>query len=41
MINVDLKHDENSAVAPGRPGSKVYPDSPLGEDIEGIPTGGM
>ena len=34
-----LKHDGNSAVAPGRPGSVVFPDSPLGEDIEGIPTG--
>ena len=28
-----------SSVAPGRPGAGVYPDSPLGEDIEGIPTG--
>jgi|TARA_B110000495_G_C23000344_1_gene590254 L-asparaginase len=28
-----------SSVAPGRPGAAVYPDSPLGEDIEGIPTG--
>ena len=28
-----------SSVAPGRPGSEVYPTSPLGENIEGIPTG--
>ncbi len=28
-----------SAVSPGRPGSEVYPNSPLGEQIEGIPTG--
>ena len=36
---MDLRHDKNSAVAPGKPGSAIYPDSPLGEDIEGIPTG--
>jgi L-asparaginase II len=34
-----LRHDSNSAVAPGKPGSAIYPDSPLGEDVEGIPTG--
>ena len=34
-----MRHDKNSAVAPGKPGSAIYPDSPLGEDIEGIPTG--
>jgi L-asparaginase len=28
-----------SAVAPGRPGSQIYPTSPLGEDVPGIPTG--
>ncbi len=28
-----------SAVAPGRPGSGIYPRSPLGEQVEGIPTG--
>ena len=38
-ITVSLKHDEHSAVAPGRPGSGIYPDSPLGENIEGVPTG--
>ena len=36
---MDLRHDANSAVAPGKPGSAIYPDSPLGEDVEGIPTG--
>ena len=30
---------EPSAVAPGRPGSAVYPRSPLGEQVEGIATG--
>ena len=28
-----------SAVAPGRPGSRIYPSSPLGEAIDGIATG--
>jgi len=28
-----------SSVTPGRPGSEVYPTSPLGEQIEGIATG--
>ncbi len=28
-----------SAVAPGRPGSGIFPSSPLGEDIAGIATG--
>jgi len=36
---LSLKHDEHSAVAPGRPGSAIFPDSPLGENIEGLPTG--
>ena len=31
--------DQPSAVAPGRPGADVYPNSPLGEQIAGIPTG--
>ena len=31
--------DQPSAVAPGRPGAEVFPDSPLGESVEGIPTG--
>ncbi len=31
--------DLPSAVAPGRPGSGVYPHSPLGEKIEGLATG--
>jgi len=35
----DLQHDANSAVSPGKPGSSIFPDSPLGEDIVGIPTG--
>jgi len=30
---------ESSAVAPGRPGSEIYPKSPLGESVPGIPTG--
>ena len=34
-----INHDSNSAVAPGQPGSDVYPESPLGEDVDGIPTG--
>ena len=34
-----LQHDDHSAVSPGRPGSGVFPDSPLGENVEGIPTG--
>ena len=28
-----------TSVAPGRPGSEIYPTSPLGEQIEGIATG--
>ena len=28
-----------SSVAAGRPGSEIYPSSPFGEQIEGIPTG--
>jgi L-asparaginase len=28
-----------SSVAAGRPGSRIYPHSPLGEDVEGIATG--
>ena len=31
--------DKPSSVAPGRPGSEIFPSSPLGEQIEGIPTG--
>jgi len=31
--------DQPSAVAPGRPGAGVFPTSPLGEQVEGIPTG--
>ena len=31
--------DKPSSVAPGRPGSGIFPSSPLGEQIEGIPTG--
>ncbi|MED5372845.1 MAG: asparaginase [Myxococcota bacterium] len=33
------KHTPPSAVAPGRPGSAMYPRSPLGEQERGIPTG--
>lgn len=28
-----------SSVAPGRPGAEIYPETPLGETLEGIPTG--
>lgn len=28
-----------SAVAPGRPGAEIYPSNPLGESIDGVPTG--
>lgn len=28
-----------SSVAPGRPGSSIYPDDPIGRSTEGIPTG--
>ena len=34
-----INHHNHSAVKPGRPGSEMFPDSPLGEQIEGIPTG--
>ena len=30
---------DRSSVKPGRPGSQMYPKSPLGERISGIPTG--
>ena len=33
-----MNHD-GSAVAPGLPGSSLYPKSPLGEQVEGVPTG--
>ena len=33
-----MNHD-GSAVAPGLPGSSLYPNSPLGEQVEGVPTG--
>ena len=36
---MSLNHDKNSVVSPGRPGARLFPDSPLGEDIDGIPTG--
>ena len=32
-----MKHP--SAVSPGRPGAEIYPSTPLGEALEGIPTG--
>ena len=34
-----IEHDTPSAVEPGNPGSSLFPDSPLGEKVEGIPTG--
>lgn len=36
---MSLRHDSHSAVAPGRPGSGIFPESPLGENVEGIPSG--
>ena len=36
---MSLRHDSHSAVAPGRPGSGIFPDSPLGKNVEGIPSG--
>jgi L-asparaginase II len=33
-----MSHDP-SAVAPGRPGSGIYPDDPIGKSSDGIPTG--
>ena len=36
---MDINHHEHSAVQPGRPGSELFPNSPLGEQVEGIPTG--
>ena len=33
-----IHHDTYSAVQPGKPGSAMYPQSPLGEKVEGIPT---
>ena len=34
-----IHHDTFSAVQPGKPGSAMYPQSPLGEKVKGIPTG--
>jgi L-asparaginase len=34
-----MKKTIGSSVAQGRPGSEVYPKSPLGEQVAGIPTG--
>ncbi|MCO4771407.1 MAG: asparaginase [Deltaproteobacteria bacterium] len=34
-----MSDDLPSAVAPGRPGSEVFPTSPLGERVEGLATG--
>ena len=36
---MDINHHDHSAVKPGRPGSELFPNSPLGEQVEGIPTG--
>ena len=33
------KTEQPSSVAPGRPGSAVFPTNPLGEQHEGIATG--
>ena len=33
------KNEQPSSVAPGRPGSAVFPTNPLGEKHEGIATG--
>ena len=34
-----IQHHSHSAVKPGQPGSGLFPDSPLGEQVDGIPTG--
>ena len=34
-----IKHEQKTAVSPGKPGSEVYPESPLGKSEEGIATG--
>ncbi len=34
-----MSKEQPSAVAPGRPGSEIYPESPLGEKVPGIATG--
>ena len=31
--------EQPSSVSPGRPGSAIYPNNPLGEQYEGIATG--
>ena len=36
---MSINHHKHSAVKPGQPGSELFPDSPLGEQVEGIPTG--
>ncbi|MEC9120066.1 MAG: hypothetical protein VYC33_01915, partial [Candidatus Thermoplasmatota archaeon] len=35
----ERKVEQPSSVAPGRPGSAVFPTNPLGEEHEGIATG--
>ncbi|MDC3317297.1 asparaginase [Candidatus Poseidoniaceae archaeon] len=34
-----IQHHSHSAVKPGQPGSGLFPNSPLGEQVDGIPTG--
>ena len=38
-MNMGIQHHSHSAVKPGQPGSGLFPNSPLGEQVEGIPTG--
>ena len=38
-MKLKINHHNHSAVKPGRPGSELFPHSPLGEQVEGIPTG--
>ena len=36
---MSIKHEQKTAVSPGKPGSEVYPESPLGKSERGIATG--
>ena len=33
---MSIKHEQKTAVSPGKPGSEVYPESPLGKSEKGI-----
>lgn len=36
---MSIEHEQKTAVAPGKPGSEIYPKSPLGISEQGIATG--